>query len=72
MQNLIINYKIVDKKLFKETLEKIDTSCLLLKNDIIDGTLIIKPKNAKNWRYITGTFDVKEYVNEYGFKLIKI
>ena len=72
MQNLIINYKVVDKKLFNETLEKIDTSCLLLKNDIIDGTLIIKPKNANNWRYITGTFDTKEYVNEYGFKLIKI
>ena len=47
MQNLIINYKIVDKKLFNETLDNIDTSCLLLKNDIIDGTLIIKPKNAK-------------------------
>jgi len=72
MQNLIINYKVVDKKLFNETLEKIDTSCLLIKNGIIDGTLIIKPKNVKNWRYITGTFDVKEYVNEYGFKLIKI
>jgi hypothetical protein len=72
MQNLIINYKVVDKKIFNETLDNIDTSCLLLKNDIIDGTLIIKPKNANNWRYITGTFDVKEYVNEYGFKLIKI
>lgn len=62
-------YKVTNDKLFYDKIIDLDLDGLILQQDFFNGTMGIETEEG--WKYISGNHGANDYIEKYGFKLIK-
>ena len=64
----MITYKVTNDKKFYNKVVDLDLDNLIFQNGMFNGTIGIE---TENWAYIFGNHGSEDYMEEYGFKIVK-
>ena len=62
-------YKVTKDKLFYDKVVEIDINDLVFQQNGFNGTMGIETESG--WKYISGHHGAEDYVEDYGFRLVK-